>query len=92
LKVLLVHLLKWQAQAHCRSSGWRATITEQRGRIHSILARNPGLKPRLPELVDALYDRARADAGLETNLPLARFPETPPFTAGEIINSDFLPE
>jgi len=92
MKVLLVHLLKWQAQTGRRSASWRGTITEQRGRIRLALSRNPSLRARLPQLVEATYSRAKAIAAAETKLPLSRFPIACPFTIGEIVNPDFFPE
>jgi Domain of unknown function DUF29 len=90
LKVLLVHLLKWQTQPHRRSSGWRGTIAEQRSGIHATLQRNPSLRPRLSYLVDRVYRRARTVAA--TGLPLHMFPATCLFTLAQIIDPDFVPE
>jgi hypothetical protein len=44
LVVLLIHLLKFRHQPRRRSSGWIATIGEQRRRISSIIDDSPSLK------------------------------------------------
>jgi hypothetical protein len=92
LKVLLVHLLKWQAQPQRRNSGWRRTTAEQRAGVEVTLARNPSLRPRLDALVQRAYARARLIAAFETNLDQALFPLSCPFTIGEITGAEFLPE
>src|SRR5438067_12959092 len=44
LIVLLIHLLKYSAQPRRRSSGWLATIGEQRSRIAAVIDDSPSLK------------------------------------------------
>jgi Domain of unknown function DUF29 len=90
--VLLIHLLKWQAQAELRSGSWNASITEQRRRIRSLLLRHPSLRPRLPQMVDSTYSRAKVVAAAETGLSLQLFSVKCPFTVIEIIDPDFWPE
>jgi Domain of unknown function DUF29 len=43
LTVLLIHLLKWQAQPAFRDTSWRLTIAERRGRLVEHLKDNPSL-------------------------------------------------
>jgi hypothetical protein len=65
---LLQHLLKWHYQPEHRSRSWRSTIRTQRQEIEDLLADNPSLKARLPELFEAAWPRARTAAMEETGL------------------------
>ena len=80
---LLQHLLKWQYQPEHRSRSWRATIRTQRLEIEDLLADNPSLKAKLPELFLAAYPRARAEALEETGL--LDLPQAPPFTVEQTL-------
>jgi hypothetical protein len=43
-------------------------------------------------MIASAYSRARKTAVLETGLPAATFPETCPYSQGEILDADFLPK
>jgi len=66
LAILLMHLLKWQAQPMLRGNSWRATIKVQRRDIARDLADNPSLKPKLPELLADAYGDATLLASRDT--------------------------
>jgi len=76
LRVLLLHMLKWEHQPQNRSRSWVLSIKEQRLAIEDVLADNPGLKPRVGEALARAYRRARIEAAKETGLDEAKFPET----------------
>ena len=78
LRVLMMHILKWQAQPERRSRSWALSIAEQRLRYDRRMARNPGLKPLVDEMREHAYQRARINAAQETDLPLSSFPLKPP--------------
>jgi hypothetical protein len=80
LRVLLLHLLKWDFQADKRTRSWALSIAAQRLEIEDILADNPGLKPRIPEAMARAYRKARIEAAKETGLEEAKFPETCGYT------------
>ena len=80
---LLQHVLKWHYQPEHRSRSWRSTIRTQRQEIEDLLADNPSLKARLPELFEAAWPRARTDAMEETGL--LDLPQTPPFTVEQVL-------
>jgi hypothetical protein len=80
---LLRHLLKWHYQPEHRSRSWRSTIRTQRQEIEDLLADNPSLRGKLPELFLAAYPRARADALDETGL--LELPRTSPFTVEQAL-------
>ena len=92
LSVLLQHLLKWRYQPERRGTSWRNTIKIQRIDAGRVLADNPGLRARLPELLASAYDRARILASDETGLDETDFPERAPFSLEQVMNSDFWPE
>jgi hypothetical protein len=75
LKVLLIHLLKWQHQPNHRSGSWLATILVQQGELRDELSSGTLRNHAEATLADA-YAAARRLAAAETGLPLATFPET----------------
>ena len=96
LRVLFMHLLKWQFQPARRSPSWRATIANCRGELEDLFAESPSLAVVAgdtvkAEVIDTIYDRARRQASAETGLPLTRFPETCPYTIAEVLNMAWLP-
>lgn len=91
LRILLMHLLKWEYQSERRSSSWRSTIREHRNRLEDAFADSPSLKVFFAEVRDSCYQKARDLAADETNLPLDTFPELCPFNDEQIFNPDYLP-
>ncbi len=92
LRVLLVHLLKWQFQPSQRSSGWAGTISEQRDRLELLLDGSPSLGRMLPDALDYAYPKAVRTAGLETGLPATHFPATCPYPIEQIPSEDYWPD
>jgi hypothetical protein len=86
---LLQHLLKWHYQPEHRSRSWQSAIRTQRQEIEDLLADNPSLKSRLPELFLAAYPHARADALDETGL--LDLPQTSPFTVEQAMGEPLSP-
>jgi hypothetical protein len=86
LRVLLVHMLKWDRQPEKRTRSWENTIAEQRVRIDQQLTDNPSLKSRIEEATGRAYRRAKIRASTETDLEVDRFPETCPYDWQEIIS------
>ncbi len=74
LRVLMLHLLKWDHQPDRRSRSWTASVREQRRRVLRQLRRSPGLKSQLEEALAAAYEDARHEASSETGLPTHAFP------------------
>ncbi len=85
LRVLMLHLLKWDHQPDKRSRSWTITIREQRRRALRQLKKNPGLKSQLDEALAAAYEDARDEAASETGLPLRTFPAGRPFDYAQIM-------
>jgi len=79
LRVLTMHLLKWDHQPEKRSRSWELTIASQRLELADILKDSPGLKPRFDEALARAYRRARLEASSETGLDASVFPEACPY-------------
>ncbi len=89
LRVLMMHMLKWDHQPGKRSRSWLSTIVVQRGDFIDVLAENPGLKPRVAEAVERAYRRARSEAAAETGLKLSVFPAECPYTMQDLTSRPF---
>ena len=94
LVTLMLHLLKWRFQPERRQRGrsWRRTILEQRRRLAALLVDSPSLRPRASDTLSQLYAYARQYAAAETGLPDDTFPAVCPWTAPQILDSQFWPE
>ncbi|OQX04851.1 MAG: hypothetical protein BWK73_35150 [Thiothrix lacustris] len=92
LRVLLLHLLKWQYQPEFRGRSWVNTIREQRRMIPVHLKQNPSLKGKLPEFMEDGYSLGRGGAADETGLPESTFPELCPWTFEQVMNPEFWPD
>lgn len=92
LKVLLMHLLKWQFQADHRSRSWRNAINVQRWDLEAVLEDNPSLRRELPECIAKAYPRARREAIQETGLLRSPWPNSCPWTIEQILDETWLPD
>jgi hypothetical protein len=45
LRLILLHMLKWDYQPDSRTRSWRASILVQRDNVAKVLRKNPGLIP-----------------------------------------------
>ena len=84
LRLILLHLLKWDHQPERRSRSWYASIKVQRKHVLKVLKKNPGLKPVADEAVTEAYETARIEAALQTSLEEDRFPFDCPYSWDEI--------
>jgi predicted DNA-binding ribbon-helix-helix protein len=66
LRVLMMHMLKWDHQPEFRSRSWVLSIEAQRDELENVLADNPGLKPLIAEATARAYRSARIEAAKET--------------------------
>ncbi|MEA5509042.1 DUF29 domain-containing protein [Crocosphaera sp. UHCC 0190] len=92
LRILLMHLLKYQYQPQKRSNSWRYTISENRHRIADSLENSPSLRLFLADNFEQCYQGARRLASDETGLSLNMFPEDCPFLLDEVIDMNYLPD
>jgi|SRR5215470_9500971 len=93
LRNLMLHLLKWQYQPSGRQTGhsWRASIRNARLEIAVLLEDSHTYEREVPQLLARWYLPAREDAADETGLPLATFPEIPPWDEHEVRDPNFWP-
>jgi Domain of unknown function DUF29 len=89
LRVLMLHILKWDHQPTRRTRSWTLSIKDQRIAFEHVLEDNPGLKSRLGEALARAYRRARILAAEETGLPEDTFPATCPYSIEDIISRAF---
>ena len=89
LRIILLHMLKWDFQPARRSRSWTISIVDHRYDLEDVLSDNPSLRPRLPEAVQRAYRKARLEAADETNLKMATFPVECPYELGEIVSRSF---
>ena len=89
LRVILLHMLKWDFQPERRSRGWALSVREHRRRVQRVLKNNPSLAPRVAEALAEAYQDARDEAAMETGHALRRFPETCPYDWQAVTQRDF---
>jgi hypothetical protein len=92
LCVILLHLLKWQAQPGLRGASWRKTLRTQRREIRNLLKQSPSLRRQVPDLMHEAYADAIKDAVDETGLPADRFPTECPYAADDVLAEAYLPD
>jgi len=91
LRVVLMHLLKWEFQPQRRSESWRHTIGNGRSEAAELLQENPSFGVGLDAVVRRQYSLARQQAARETDVSIDTFPEEPPYGLDQILDPDFLP-
>ncbi|WP_322514838.1 DUF29 domain-containing protein [Rhodopseudomonas palustris] len=84
IRIVLVHLLKWDHQPQRRSRSWATTIREHRDRIDYVLRDNPSLKPRIPQATKDAYRFARRGAARETLMDEEAFAAACPYSWEDI--------
>ena len=89
LRVLMMHMLKWDHQPNLRSRSWVLSIEAQRLELGNVLSDNPGLKPRIAEATARAYRRARIEAANETGLEKNEFPDDCPYTWNDVVAREF---
>ena len=85
LRIVLVHLLKWDLQPARRSRSWWRSVAEHRNRVNDGLDESPSLRPRLAALIAKAYRDARVDAAVEMRIRLAKLPAECPYTYDELM-------
>jgi hypothetical protein len=91
IRVILLHLLKWQAKPDLRGPSWRSTLRTQRREIRDLLQQSPSLRREVPDMVRDAYGDAVKVAVDETELPAKIFPKTCPYEPDEVLDEDHLP-
>jgi Domain of unknown function DUF29 len=89
IRVLIMHMLKWDHQPERRSRSWANSIATQRLELSDVLADNPGLGARIDEASARAFRKARLEASTETGLSLRTFPETCPYSFADITSRPY---
>jgi Domain of unknown function DUF29 len=89
LRVLLVHMLKWDHQPKKRTRSWENSIAVQRDHVLRQLRDNPSLKSRIDGAVANAFSDARRLASSETDLEVDVFPAECPYDWDAILNRPF---
>ena len=92
LRVLIAHLLKWQAQPEHQLRSWRVTILNQRHEIAALLDEMPSLRQLLEDALPTAHRRAVEMAAAETGFPSSRFPKECPFSLKRALDTRFWPK
>jgi hypothetical protein len=89
LRVLMLHMLKWDHQPERRTRSWALSIAAQREELDDVLSDNPGLRPRVDEAITRAYRRARIEAAQETALDEDTFPAKCPYSFEDVTKRPF---
>jgi Domain of unknown function DUF29 len=92
LRIILLHLLKWQGQPAKRGASWRKSLRTQRRHIKDLLQESPSLRRLVPELMREAYPDSVKDAVDETGLPAEKFPSVCPYAPEAVLDEDHLPD
>jgi hypothetical protein len=90
LRIVILHLLKWNYQVEKRSQSWIYSIAEHRQRLYDDFEISPSLRGYFQEIFLKVYEEARKLASKETGLPLNYFPETCPFFLEKVLDENWL--
>jgi hypothetical protein len=85
LRLIPLHLLKWDHRPERRTRNWWASITVQRNQARRVLRKNPGLKAHVKTTTADAYEDARIEAAAPTRLSPRKFPAQCPFAWDEIM-------
>lgn len=89
LRVLVMHMLKWDQQPERQSVSWVRSIREQRRRYATLLETSPSLKARRDDVLASVYPTARDWAADETHIPEDECPARCPYTWDDILDRPF---
>jgi len=88
IRVILVHLLKWDRQPKRRSRSWKLSIAVNRKHAARVLRKNPGLGPKVEEAIVEAYETARLEAAAQTLLEEDDFPIECPYSWSDIMDRE----
>ena len=88
IRLVVLHMLKWDHQPGLRSRSWQASIAVQRNAIADAIQQSPSYGARTDLAITRAYSDARREASGETDLPLKTFPEACPYDWAAITTRD----
>jgi hypothetical protein len=89
LRLLLLHMLKWDHRLERRDRSLALSIKIKRIDLDNLLGGNVGLKARMGEAIECAYRLARLDAAIEMELGEDEIPEKCPYSWDDIVGRDF---
>ena len=89
IRVILIHMLKWDHQPKKRSRSWALSIKGMRVELDIVLSDNPGLKPRVAEALARAYRRATIEAAKEPGISESSFHKTCPYSFDDVTSRAF---
>jgi len=89
IRVILIHMLKWDHQPKRRSRSWALSIKGMRVELDIVLSDNPGLKPRVAEALARAYRRATIEAAKEPGISESSFHKTCPYSFDDVTSRAF---
>jgi Domain of unknown function DUF29 len=92
LEILLSYLLKWRHLPEYRGFAWKENINRQRRELEELFSENPSLRGRRNRYVAGAYEDARRRLRYETYFFSTDFPASCPFTAEQVVDSEYFPE
>ena len=87
-RIVILHLLKLKYQPEKATRSWMSSVAANRETLQTLIA-NTTLRNHLESSLPKIYKIARRLAAIETGLGPQLFPETCPFTVGQILDDDF---
>ncbi len=88
IRIILLHLLKWDRQPQRRSRSWTLSIAVHRHHVLRVLRKNPGLKAVVDEALTEAYETARLEAAAQTLREEDVFPLECPYSWNEIMERE----
>lgn len=86
LRVILIHLLKWDNQPERRSRSWAGSIKTHRIDVEYVLDKNPSIRRRGGEALDIAYRQARVRAAVEMKRAETTLPAVCPYTLNHVLD------
>ncbi len=88
VRLILLHMLKWDYQSRLRGASWETSVRKSRRHLARHLRENPSLQPILAEAIADAYQDARDEAAEETGFPEKYFPATNPYSFDVMMNRE----
>lgn len=85
LRIIMLHLLKWEFQSEKRSKSWLISINNSRDEIKDLLEFSPSLKTKIDEQIPKAYESARRGASEETEIDIKKFPKECPWNFKQLM-------
>ena len=92
IRVLLLHLLKWQFQPEQRSRSWQSSVVNARREIQVLVEDSPSLRNEIEHCAHREYPAARRLAAIETGTDSKTFPHDAAYSSVQLLDDDFFPE